>query len=100
MTHETPGSGSAPSSGVSADQLTLYASRWCGYCARVMYAVEEMSLEITAKDVGSDGSAHNELVAGGGSRQVPCPRIERPDGSPEWMYESPDIVDYLRGHLG
>ena len=32
---------------------------------------------------------------GGGSTTVPCLRIRR-DGQEEWMYESLDIIDYLR----
>ncbi len=37
----------------------------------------------------------NELMAGGGKTQVPCLRIS--DGASEqWMYESRDIVEYLK----
>lgn len=100
MSHEAADSEPPSLPGVSTDQLTLYASRWCGYCARVMHAVQEMDLDLSVKDVGSDGGARKELVAGGGSRQVPCLRIDRADGSSDWMYESQDIVDYLRGHFG
>jgi glutathione S-transferase len=36
-----------------------------------------------------------ELVEGGGRATVPCLRIER-DGEVHWLYESRDIIDYLR----
>jgi glutathione S-transferase len=37
-----------------------------------------------------------ELIAGGGKGQVPCLRIETDDGNVRWLYESADIIAYLR----
>jgi glutaredoxin 2 len=50
------------------------------------------------KDVMSDPSNNTELVAGGGKSQVPCLRIESENGEVRWMYESVDIVRYLKGY--
>ena len=36
------------------------------------------------------------LMLGGGKTQVPCLRIENADGQVEWMYESDDIIQYLK----
>ena len=47
-----------------------------------------------------DAQARDELVAGGGRATVPCLRIEQPDGTYEWMYESRDIVAYLAEQQG
>ena len=44
----------------------------------------------------SDKSNAQALMQGGGKTQVPCLRIEQADGSVEWMYESNDIIEYLR----
>lgn len=43
---------------------------------------------------------HNaELIAGGGKSQVPCLRIENQAGEASWLYESIDIIRYLRNEL-
>jgi len=44
----------------------------------------------------SDSLHQNALIQGGGKPQVPCLRIENEDGSIEWMYESDDIIRYLK----
>jgi len=44
----------------------------------------------------SDRENAQALIQGGGKTQVPCLRIEQSDGSVEWMYESNDIIRYLR----
>jgi glutathione S-transferase len=33
---------------------------------------------------------------GGGKRQVPCLRIDGDDGQSHWLYESMDIMAYLK----
>lgn len=43
-----------------------------------------------------DGVRQQELISGGGKGQVPCLRIEDETGRVEWMYESDDIIDYIR----
>ena len=75
--------------------LTLYYSPFCGYCLRVFSALQMMRLEIATRNVMSDREAATELRREGGSGMVPCLRIE--EGSTiRWMYESADIIDYLR----
>ena len=38
------------------------------------------------------------LKQGGGKTQVPCLRIEDSAGNVQWMYESDDIIQYLKRH--
>jgi glutathione S-transferase len=80
--------------------LTLYILEYCPFCHRVLDTVEELGLKIPTKETSRDRGARAELIAGGGMSQVPCLRIEKPDGTVEWMYESADIVRYLRGRFG
>jgi len=40
-----------------------------------------------------------DLVAGGGKSQVPCLRIESESGDIQWLYESTDIIQYLKNEL-
>lgn len=44
----------------------------------------------------SDREHAQALMQGGGKTQVPCLRIEQADGGVEWMYESDDIIQYLK----
>lgn len=78
-------------------QLFKYDS--CPFCARVRQFLNQAGIEIEMQDILQDRSAHDALVAGGGSRQVPCLRIERGEGesaSVQWLYESADIIAYLQ----
>lgn len=40
-----------------------------------------------------------DLITGGGKNQVPCLRIETGNGNVRWLYESIDIVRYLKTEL-
>ena len=80
--------------------LTLYEFNACPFCVKVRRATRRLSLPIQTKDVQKDESARAELMAGGGEYQVPCLRIQKEDGSVQWMYESSDIIQYLEGRFG
>ncbi|MEQ8487033.1 MAG: glutathione S-transferase N-terminal domain-containing protein [Pseudomonadales bacterium] len=75
--------------------LVLYHSEICPYCHRVRRFMAGAGIELPLKDVNRDPEARRELLAGGGSAMVPCLRIEQ-EGSVRWLYESLDIIDYLR----
>ena len=45
----------------------------------------------------SDNVDRHDLIAGGGKAQVPCLRLVSEEGD-QWMYESDDIIHYLRKH--
>jgi len=40
-----------------------------------------------------------ELIAGGGKIQVPCLRVENKDGDVRWIYETSEIIRYLKTEL-
>ncbi|PSJ42416.1 glutaredoxin [Zobellella endophytica] len=83
----------------SLDKLALYQKAWCPYCQRVKAVIGELDLEITEYDTNEP--AHLQaLLAGGGQRMVPCLRIEHAPGQYYWLYESMDIIAYLRRHFG
>ncbi len=44
----------------------------------------------------SDREHSKALMQGGGKTQVPCLRIQNQAGEVEWMYESDDIIAYLK----
>lgn len=72
--------------------LVLYIRPTCPFCVKVLRFLEGRDLEVATRDISSDPAARDELVSVGGKQQVPCLFI---DGRP--LYESADIIDYLRG---
>jgi glutathione S-transferase len=56
-------------------------------------------LKIPLKNILFDFANSADLIAGGGKDQVPCLRIENEDGDVRWLYESIDIVRYLKASL-
>lgn len=80
--------------------LSLYLTYTCPYCVRVLHALDRMGIELTLRDLHRDPEARRELIAGGGKGQVPCLRIDETEsgGGVRWMYESEDIVDFIRDH--
>ncbi|MEM7799918.1 MAG: glutathione S-transferase N-terminal domain-containing protein [Chloroflexota bacterium] len=84
---------------VQTKRLALYQTETCPYCARVRDAIDQLSLNIEKRS-RLDPQHRADLIAGGGKPQVPALRIEQEDGSVEWMYESSDIIGYLKERFG
>jgi len=76
------------------NQYSLYYSNLCVFCQRVLFELrgKEHPIELRAT---SDVKHYRDLMAGGGKGQVPCLRIDSGDKT-TWMYESQDIVRYLK----
>jgi len=82
---------------LAGHQLYHFAS--CPFCIKVRMALWWMGLELPLKDIHSHPENKAELITGGGKKQVPCLRIEDKEGNVQWMYESSDIIGYLRQKL-
>ena len=74
--------------------LTLYVKTGCPFCHKVLDAGEELGISFEEKNIADDAVA-SELVVRGGKRQVPY-LVDSEKGIE--MYESDDIVTYLREH--
>lgn len=74
--------------------LTLYVKTGCPFCHKVLDAGEDLGVTFEQKNIADDAVAA-ELVARGGKRQVPY-LVDSERGVE--MYESDDIVQYLREH--
>ncbi len=79
--------------------LSLYHFVTCPFCVRARRAMTRLGLEVELRDIHRSREHYDDLVEGGGSRQVPCLRIEGEDGAVEWLYESKDIVSYLESRF-
>lgn len=80
-------------------RLTLYHFPACPYCVRVAREIERLILKIETRDILRNEEYLEELRAGGGRTRVPCLCIRDDDGTVEWLYESADIIAYLRAHF-
>ena len=80
--------------------LSLYHTPFCPYCERVRSAARRLGLDLPLRDIDESFSHREDLVKATGRQTVPCLRVEREDGSVEWMHESEDIVAYLEERFG
>jgi len=74
----------------------LYYYATCPFCFRVQIAMKQLGIEMEMRNIHQGHQYRDELMQGGGRTMVPCLRIDK-DGETQWMYESADIVDYLKG---
>ncbi|GGI85045.1 hypothetical protein GCM10007978_23480 [Shewanella hanedai] len=81
------------------NDVQLYYFNTCPYCIKVLLSIKMMGLEFEHKNIHSSEIYKDELIEGGGKKQVPCLRIEEND-SVRWLYESSDIIDYLQQRKG
>ena len=92
-----------PSAQSQVDQacakLSLYQFEACPFCVKVRRAIKRLGLNIELRDAQNNAHFAEELLAGGGQRQVPCLRITEDNGQVRWMYESSDIVAYLESRF-
>ena len=75
-------------------KLELFMFKTCPYCRRVFNEIERSGrTDVEMHDIHKSEEDRQRLIETGGKEQVPCLFI---DGVP--MYESLDIVDWLREH--
>jgi len=73
--------------------LVLYKFDACPYCRRVARVIDELQLDIPARDTTLERGARAHLRDQTGRTQVPCLFI---DGEP--LFESADIIAWLRNN--
>ena len=79
--------------------IVLYQYKTCPFCIKVRQEISRLSLKIDRRDAQYAGSHREELVRGGGKAKVPCLKITDPAGNSQWLYESGEIIEYLRGRF-
>lgn len=78
--------------------LSLYHYQACPYCSITRKAIRESGVPVDLRDIRQSSEHRVTLIQEGGKQQVPCLRIESANGHVRWMYESADIIAYIR-HL-
>ena len=79
----------------ATQHMSIYQFYTCPFCVKTRRALHQLNLPIELRDARSEGEHRTALLEGGGRVKVPCLRIESEDGT-EWMYESNNIIAYLR----
>ncbi len=80
--------------------LSLYHYPSCPYCARTREAIKQTNLVIEQHNIQQHPHHRKALIQGGGKAQVPCLLIEKAKGQKQWLYESADIIDFVRRYAG
>ncbi len=80
-------------------QLSLYQFFACPFCIKTRRAIYKMNLPIVKHNASKGSPYRDELLEGGGKIQTPCLRIET-DGQVKWLYESSEIIGYLKQRFG
>jgi len=80
--------------------LALYQFKTCPFCIKVRQEMRRLSLNIEKRDAQHEGEHRSALLAGGGKAMVPCLCIRDGQGNRRWLYESGDIIAYLRERFG
>lgn len=75
-------------------ELELYVMTGCPYCIKVKSFLASNGISIPQRNITTDRTAEQHLIAVGGKRQVPCLFI---DGKP--LYESGDIITWIQKNM-
>jgi len=79
--------------------MSLYQFKRCPFCVRTRRHIHKLNLPIEYRDASRGSAYRDELEKEGGEIKVPCLRIEE-NGETQWMYESAEIIAFLRERFG
>jgi glutathione S-transferase len=79
--------------------MALYQYRTCPFCIKVRQEMRRLTLKVEQLDAQQPGKYRDDLVQGGGQTKVPCLKITDAAGNTQWLYESGEIIKYLRGRF-
>ena len=61
--------------------------------------MRRLGLNVQKLDAQQPGQNREALTSGGGKAKVPCLKITDRAGKTQWLYESGEIIKYLRGRF-
>lgn len=76
--------------------LVMYQFLTCPFCMKTRRAIKRLSLNIETRDALKHAPSRQQLLEGGGEIKVPCLRITGENNHVEWLYESNEIIKYLK----
>jgi len=79
--------------------MELYHFSDCPFCIKVLRFMHQENININLRDAAKDTKSRDALFAGGGKHQVPCLHLANARGKDTWLYESDDVISYLKSNL-
>ncbi|WP_441003609.1 glutaredoxin family protein [Pseudocolwellia agarivorans] len=76
--------------------FALYKLDTCPYCVKTIKVIKSLNIEVSLKDINESKKHNNALIQEGGKRQVPCLKIVKNNSAPVWLYESDEIIEFLK----
>lgn len=76
----------------------LYYYDQCPFCQMVLREMHNLPVKVELKNTLKDPQNRQDLIQGGGRSTVPCLRITDEESQVQWLYESRDIVQYLKNN--
>ncbi|GGY34529.1 hypothetical protein GCM10011297_04460 [Bacterioplanes sanyensis] len=77
-------------------KLALHYYDACPFCQMVLRVLPQIDTEVELRNVLSNPDYRQEQQQATGRTTVPCLRLEDDQGQVQWLYESMDIVEYLK----
>lgn len=78
-------------------KYSLYYHNMCPFCLRVLSILPSVKATIEKCDVMRNPAFRQQQQQATGRTTVPCLLIEDENGKEQWMYESADIIRFLKG---
>jgi len=80
----------------TTQNFALYQFKTCPFCMKVRREIKRQSLNIELRDAQHDEQHRQQLLNGGGQIKVPCLKIKNKQGEHHWLYESSEVIQYLK----
>jgi glutaredoxin len=78
--------------------LSLYQLVACPFCVKVRRELKRLGIQPPLVNILDEPKLYEEMLKQGGRDQVPCLRINQ-GNQVTWLYESNEIIRYLRSEL-
>lgn len=78
--------------------IELYQTDYCHYCAKVRTAFQDLGIAYISHDASPGTKGRERLIELGGKGQVPFLVDAGDPTHPVMMYESNDIIEYVKKH--
>ena len=76
--------------------FTIYQFEACPFCVKVRRFMRKNNLKINLKDAKNNKIFKSELLNEGGKHKVPCLKITKKYSKTIWLYESTEIIKFLK----
>jgi glutaredoxin len=80
----------------STQHLILYQLPACPFCVKVRRSMKRDGVNVELRNINKNEDYREELIREGGKRTVPCLKITDDNQKVTWLYESSDVIGYLK----